>query len=94
MIYRTCLRYMREKQTQQESAEYIFGHRRSIHTYLDHEDKITVGRRRAFYEIVDEAAEMLSGIHSLDRNLMFSMLNKIAINSHDVICPRNWCMGR
>ncbi|XP_003743030.1 histone-lysine N-methyltransferase SMYD3-like [Galendromus occidentalis] len=94
MIYRACLRYMREKQTQQESAEYIFGHKRSIHAYLDHVDKISTERREAFYEIVDDALDLVSSIYAPDRELMFLMLNRIAINSHDVICPKNWSMGR
>lgn len=94
MIYRTCLRYMRENQTRKESAEYIFGHKRSIHTYLDHVDKISPERRQSFYEIVDDALEQISDVYSLDRELMFLMLNRIAINSHDIICPKNWSMGR
>lgn len=94
MIFRSCLRYMREVHTRKESIEHIFGHRRSIHTYLDHSDKISDERRQAFYEIVDDALEQISEVYPLDRELMFLMLNKIAINSHDIICPKNWSMGR
>lgn len=92
LLVRMCLRYHHE--LGKESSEVVFGRSRTIHDLLTHQEKVTHKESADYWAIVKTAKSYVSAVCDIDYDLLFLMVNKIAINSHDVICPRRWTIGR
>lgn len=67
---------------------------RSIYDLLSHEDDADEELRHAYWQTVEAAKQYMEGICYIEDYLLFTMLNKIGINCHDMMCPRSSVFGR